>query len=190
MRLLIVSLIFLVGYQIGWAKDDTGVRTATGSTQFELAWLTINQGGSAQQSSTNYGAGISCGQVVSGTSQSTNYRVTFGFWQLGVTATGVEEVPTPELPASFSLMQNYPNPFNPTTVIEFTVPQRCKVELVIYNLLGEKVTTLVSQDMPTGKYRVSWDGKNESGKEVASGVYFYKLKAGDFTATKKMVLLK
>jgi hypothetical protein len=91
---------------------------------------------------------------------------------------------------SFALSQNYPNPFNQTTKIEFTVIKQSFVSLQIYDLLGRKVRTLVSEQLSSGLKSVTWDGKNDSGKEVASGVYFYQLKVGDFSEPKKMLLLK
>ena len=99
-----------------------------------------------------------------------------------------------ERPASgaltFNLSQNYPNPFNQNTVIQYSLPKSSKVELVIYNLLGQKVRTLVDQTQTAGYKIVYWDGKNDEGEEVASGVYFYKLEYGDYRQTKKMLLLK
>jgi len=161
------------------------------AAQAQLEWLSINTGGVTEQSSTNFAAGLACGQAVSGVSQSTNYKVTFGFWQVGVTSpTDVEEIVTEELPTTYGLSQNYPNPFNPSTVIEFTVPQRSNVELSVYNLLGQRVVTLVDEPMSQGTYRAVWYGQDESGHDVATGIYFYRLLAGEFAATKKMVLLK
>jgi hypothetical protein len=108
-----------------------------------------------------------------------------------------EEVAEEELPTRFSLSANYPNPFNPTTVIHYTVgsPQSAvrrsiPTTLKIYNVLGQLVKTLVDEPKVPGTYEVVWDGKDKNGNEVASGVYFYKLEAGSFTQTKKMVLLK
>jgi len=156
-----------------------------------LGWLSINSGGATEQSSTNFAAGLSCGQPVSGRCQSSNFQVNFGFWQTGVTApTDVQEIVTEELPTTYSLSQNYPNPFNPSTVVEFTVPHRSHVELSIYNLLGQRVVTLVDQPMSQGTYRTTWDGRDDSGGRVASGVYFYRLEAEHFVEVKKMVLLK
>jgi hypothetical protein len=94
------------------------------------------------------------------------------------------------LPEAFSLNQNYPNPFNPNTVIRFSLPQDCWVKLEVYNLLGQKVKTLVDQMLKTGTREVVWDGKNQAGAEVSSGIYFYRIKAKDFTDIKKMVLVK
>jgi hypothetical protein len=94
------------------------------------------------------------------------------------------------LPTSFALYQNYPNPFNPTTSIEYSVPIRAHVTVEIFNLLGQHVRTLVDQMKSPGKYKVEWDGTDVTGKTVSTGVYLYRLTAGDFVETKKMVLLK
>jgi hypothetical protein len=94
------------------------------------------------------------------------------------------------LPTAYALSDNYPNPFNPETRISFALPKSGEVDLVIYNVLGEKVKSLVSGKMEAGYHRVSWDGKDAHGVGVSSGVYFYRLTAGDFTATKKMTLVK
>ncbi len=94
------------------------------------------------------------------------------------------------LPKTFSLSQNYPNPFNPTTQIAFEIPVRSQVTLTIYNVLGQKVTSLLDTEMPAGRYVADWNSTSDSRTEVASGIYFYKLEAGDFVRTKKMILLK
>ena len=105
--------------------------------------------------------------------------------------TGVkDETGDRERPSEFDLSQNYPNPFNPTTKIEFTLAKSGFVTLQIYDVLGRKVRTLVSEELPSGYKSVLWDGKNEAGEDVASGVYFYQLKVGDFSEPKKMLLLK
>jgi hypothetical protein len=96
----------------------------------------------------------------------------------------------PNLPKQFSLSQNYPNPFNPQTVIKYALPQDCEVEITIYNILGQKVQTLVNEHQQAGYKRIEWDSKNERGEEVASGIYFYRIKAGEFVNSRKMVLLK
>jgi hypothetical protein len=110
--------------------------------------------------------------------------------------TGVEdETEDKEKPTEFALSQNYPNPFNPATAIRFKVEgQRLKVPvpttLKIYNILGEVVKTLVNEAKLPGNYMVQWDGKNDKGQQLASGIYFYELIVGDYTSSKKMVLLK
>lgn len=90
----------------------------------------------------------------------------------------------------FSLGDNYPNPFNPETDISFSVPERTVASLVVYNMLGQKVKTLVNGDMVAGTHTVHWDGKDEAGNPAASGVYFYRLKTDTFDQTKRMVLMK
>ena len=93
-------------------------------------------------------------------------------------------------PESFSLSQNYPNPFNPQTQIVYALPRECHVKVTIFNLLGQRVKVLVDKYQKAGFKRVYWDGKDERGVEVASGIYFYKIQAGDFVQSKKMVILK
>ena len=93
-------------------------------------------------------------------------------------------------PSHYNLDQNYPNPFNPETVIKFSLPQDSKVTLMVYNILGQVVNTLVDEMLPAGNHSISWDGKNEGGSDVASGVYFYRIKAGDYESIMKMTLLR
>jgi hypothetical protein len=94
------------------------------------------------------------------------------------------------LPKEFALKQNAPNPFNPSTSISYDLPKACNVQLDIYNVLGQKVKTLVSGYQEAGSQTIFWDGSNSSGSPVASGVYFYRISAGEFNATKKMMMLK
>ena len=85
----------------------------------------------------------------------------------------------------FELSQNYPNPFNPSTNIEFTIPVSSNVQLTVFNLLGQKVATLIDGRMNSGKHIARFDARS-----LASGVYFYRLQAGDFTLQRKMTLIK
>jgi hypothetical protein len=94
------------------------------------------------------------------------------------------------LPNDYALEQNYPNPFNPSTEIHFSLPRNSHVTLVVYNVLGQQVKTLVDQTLTAGSYNTSWDGTNQAGSQVASGVYLYRVEANQFAQTKKMVLLK
>jgi hypothetical protein len=115
----------------------------------------------------------------------------------GTTCAGVEcgndvkdETGGREKPAEFTLFQNYPNPFNQTTKIEFTLAKSGFVNLSIYDLLGRKVRTLASEYLPSGYKSVLWDGKNDSGEDVSSGIYFYQISVENFSETKKLVSLK
>ncbi|MBD3402666.1 T9SS type A sorting domain-containing protein [candidate division GN15 bacterium] len=94
------------------------------------------------------------------------------------------------LPVDYELVQNYPNPFNPTTTISFTLPQKASVELTVYNVLGRKVSTLLSKDLPAGTHTVGWNGTDSHGEAVSSGVYFYRLTAGEAVLSRKMVLAR
>jgi hypothetical protein len=102
------------------------------------------------------------------------------------TATDVGDSDTqPGLPRSFILAQNYPNPFNPLTTISYSVPERSRVRLEIFNAIGQKVTQLVDEIQPPGTYLATWSGEGR-----ASGVYLYRLDSGGFSQTRKMILLK
>jgi hypothetical protein len=94
------------------------------------------------------------------------------------------------LPSTYRLSQNYPNPFNPETNIEYQVPENAQVRLVVYNLLGQRVRTLVDETRSAGLYRAVWDGRDEWGSQAASGVYFCRLETDSYADTKKMTLLK
>jgi flagellar hook assembly protein FlgD len=94
------------------------------------------------------------------------------------------------VPKEFSLSNNYPNPFNPTTNIQFAIPREGNVTLAIYNMLGQRVSLLVQGVHSVGNYTVTWNGKDEFGHFVGSGVYFYRLENGSTAITKKMLMLK
>jgi len=94
------------------------------------------------------------------------------------------------LPYRFELSQNYPNPFNPVTTIEYSLPRRSNVKIDVFNLLGQKVRTLVDREESAGTYSVAWDGTRSSGETVSTGIYFYRFQADDHVETKKMLLLK
>jgi N-acetylmuramoyl-L-alanine amidase len=105
------------------------------------------------------------------------------------TVTAVEPA-TSSVPLSFDLGQNYPNPFNPTTAISYQLSANGFVTLGIFDILGRQIRTLVTMQQAAGRYQVQWDGKDDRGASVSSGIYLYQLKAGNSVVTKKMVLLK
>ena len=109
----------------------------------------------------------------------------FYFSDTAFSQTSMEELPSNDMPRTFYLGQNYPNPFNPATTIRFSIPKTSFVTLRLFDVLGKQVDELVSEQMKAGEYRIQWNAENFS-----SGVYYYRLKAGDFTDTKKTVLLK
>ncbi|MCI0693406.1 carboxypeptidase regulatory-like domain-containing protein [candidate division KSB1 bacterium] len=104
-------------------------------------------------------------------------------------ATAVEE-PAVEVPATYDLAQNFPNPFNPETSIKYQVPVRTNVSLRVYNALGQEVRTLVNTLQDAGVYNALWDGKDNNGRQLVTGIYLVRLEAGDFVMTRKMAMVK
>jgi len=102
--------------------------------------------------------------------------------------TSVEALPG--IAAGFGLEKNYPNPFNPSTTIMFSVPRSVRAHIGIYSVSGQLVRTLLNDDLQAGRYTSVWNGRDDAGMQVASGRYLYRLSAGDFTATRTMVMLK
>ena len=109
----------------------------------------------------------------------------------GITADVASVSEREELPSEFALHQNYPNPFNPATIIRYSLPVgqdgilSCHVSLKVYNLLGQEVATLVNESKQPGRYQVQWNAQR-----LSSGVYFYRLQAGEYLETRKLMLLK
>ncbi len=112
---------------------------------------------------------------------------------------GVEDEDVAKLPLVYGLSQNYPNPFNPATTITVDIPgeeangsDEAKVltNLSIFDVRGRLVRILVDKELSPGRYRVTWDGKDANGREVSSGIYFYRVNAGNFSSTRKMTLMK
>lgn len=93
-------------------------------------------------------------------------------------------------PTSFNLQQNNPNPVFYSAIIRYALPQSCRVELKVFNVSGKEIVTLVEQNQGPGYYQVNWNIQNVSKKQLANGVYVYQLKAGGFTETKKMVIVR
>ena len=109
---------------------------------------------------------------------------------LGSLTTGLAETDDGVSPHAFALGENYPNPFNPTTRIDFTLPRSERVRLTVYDVTGRTVAVLVDAVRSAGRHAVTWNGRDAAGRPVASGVYLYRLEAGDVTATRRMVLMK
>jgi hypothetical protein len=154
-------------------------------SQFKLVSSVVGAGAGlvANDSVRLYGTN---GQPLIGVLQNGNFRLRAGFWyQTLRMITGVEKQPGTVLPAEFHLWQNYPNPFNPTTIISYALPKQSLVTLKIYDVLGRAVQTLVEETQEAGIYKVRLDASG-----LSSGVYFYRLVAGSFVDTKKLLLLR
>ncbi len=94
------------------------------------------------------------------------------------------------VPVQFSLNQNFPNPFNPAAHISFAIPGECEVVLIVYNSIGQIVRTLINQKMPAGHHTIAWDGMDNNGQDVQSGIYFCQMRAGEFQQVIKMVRIR
>lgn len=114
--------------------------------------------------------------------------IMIGVGFLGITA--VENTDSGLLPANFYVSQNYPNPFNPETTLRYDLPEAAPVEIIVYNVLGEKIRTLINKNQPAGRYSVVWNGTNETGEIISSGIYFCIVKAGRHLEKRKMVFVK
>ena len=160
-----------------------------GQASYTLRCSTMGAGGaptSGYGKECNGTLGQSC---TIGTCSYGDLTANLGFWKGYRVIVSVFEELVPDVFKN-ALFQNFPNPFNPSTTIRFTVAAKSPVELLIFNVQGQRVRTLVAETKPAGKYLVLWDGRNERGKLVATGVYFYRLRVGPYLSVKKMLLIK
>lgn len=179
--------------------------TLTGNNRITIRYadsdLNLGVGSKGKETSLkifHWNEGAAQWEQVGGTVDTIQNQVSATITDLGVYAAFTTELLTDVkddeqgsvTPGRFELVQNYPNPFNPTTAIEYALPRDTWVKIDVYNILGQKVKTLVDQRQAAGHKRVIWDGKSDSGQEISTGIYFYRIKAGDFVQTKKMVLIK
>lgn len=146
----------------------------------------VFSGGGGHTVGANYSVSATVGQPAIGTVSGVTNQARTGFWYLAgaVVFTSVEESNS-EIPAELRLEHNYPNPFNPSTTINFALPADIDVRLVVYNMLGREVATLIDEKKAAGTYKVNFDAGN-----LASGVYLYQLEAGNQLKTHKMTLVK
>lgn len=172
----------------------TGNISVSGSA-FDFATVKYNSSGVQQWTQIYNGPGngndvarsiaVDAARNVYVTGQSTGSGTNFDFTTIKYSQPiGIIQIST-EVPSGFSLNQNYPNPFNPVTNIEFSIPGSSIVKLAVYDMTGRELEVLVSRDLSAGRYKAEWNAANYS-----SGVYFYKLSAGSFDQTKKMILVK
>ena len=180
---------FLVaGYTLSFGAGNEDMWLVRVDVNGNLVWQKTLGGSSAD-------VAYSIQQTLDGGFIVAGYTLSFGagvhdVWLVKIAPTGTF-VSNPEISVSdFKIYQNYPNPFNPSTTISFDIPTSSYVQLVIYNMLGQKVRTLVNQKLQHGSHNATWDGTTDTGSQVPSGVYLYKLKSDNFSDTKKMILMK
>jgi photosystem II stability/assembly factor-like uncharacterized protein len=167
-------------YRIKFSGADTGYIACYGGTYLK----TTDGGLSWEKNDTLNGKYII---FATGINESGDlfFGTSMGYIIGTVPLTGIRNDNGTTIPGNFSLKQNYPNPFNPTTVLEYSIPSNQLVELKVYNLLGKEVTTLVNNYQIAGNYKVEFNGA-----KLSSGVYFYRIKAGNFIQTRKLILMK
>jgi hypothetical protein len=184
-RLLSVFTVFAAVCAFVLCALSTGTGAQSG---YRLKAAVIGAAGSSSSGSgvvSNGTLGQPASEVSSGASGDLLHT---GFWKSWLWSPSTDD----ELPdaARNELFQNYPNPFNPATTIRYSVAREGDVDLIVYNVKGQKVRTLVDSAQPAGSYSAVWDGRNDGGRSVSTGVYFYRLRTGSYSEVKKMVLLR
>jgi len=157
---------------------------STTFSQYQISNSVVGGGGNTTANA-NYNFNSTVGEPFIGKSNNTVNQQAAGFWYVyqQQTITDVEDDET--IPTEFKLEQNYPNPFNPSTKIKFAVPERSNVLIKIYDILGSEVATLVNKEMEVGRYDVEFNAGGYS-----SGIYLFRMEAGNYVNTKKMILLR
>lgn len=183
---LLSVLAFIVFFSaiMQWTEDSS----AWAQSNYRLKTSVIGSAGSRGTGSGKMSNGTLGQLAPTGISEESGTTLYAGFWKSGwwsiITDAEVLDAVRNEL------FQNYPNPFNPTTTIKYTMAGEGNVVLVVYNVTGQRVRTLVNESKPAGTYTAVWDGRNDGGRSVATGIYFYRLRAGSFSEVRKMILLR
>jgi hypothetical protein len=171
---------------LGWNPATQSYYPATELARGEGCWLAI-----AQACDLTVGNGAVTHLAKTTTKQSwADFIANFGSKPPQPPSAKFAESAGAGLPKEFNLARNYPNPFNPETRIEYALPKAVFVQLEIYNLLGQKVRTLVEKEQPAGFQKAVWDSRDESGRAMPGGVYLLRIKAGEYTAVRKITLLR
>ena len=191
------------GYSVRQTSDDgfilTGMTASFGAGNSDLWIIKTGPNGNKEWDKTfggiNNDNGFSIRQTADEGYIIAGMTASFGagdydFWLIKLKGNVETPVNENQLPTTFSLLQNYPNPFNISTIIQCLIPEPSSVELTIYNLQGQTVRTINLGNRPAGIHNVLFDGKDSDGTVISAGLYLYKIQAGDFSQTKKMLLLK
>ncbi len=197
MKRVFAVLFLLSGFGVlfGQVTEHQGDDPAQKVSSFTLVKSQLVSGGTVRSSGNGFELSASIGPFA-GRSEEGRWLLISGFWATQPIFTNIDSLATGvEIPKSYELQQNYPNPFNPQTTIEFGLPVASQVEIAIYNILGQRVVTLVNEYVQPGRYSLLWDGKAANDQAVASGMYIYHIIAKgtdgrQFAQSKKMILQK
>ena len=173
--------VLLVGTEMKRGPSYTEIYA---KQQNQANWLAF--GGSIDMASAVYTLAKTPHKILAGTGFIYGNIYTYDIEQ----KTGAGNQRNDLIPQTFDLAQNYPNPFNPKTEIAYQLPEESDIEINIYNLQGQKVTALVHKKQPAGYYKISWDGLNDKHQTITSGIYFYRMQAGEYVKVRRMILLK
>ena len=181
------SLYNATSYQLQISKIDSFSAAEIDTTTIDSSDSSVEVYGLLDSTTYHWRVRATSRNKMTGENRMTEWSDTFSF--ATEPPTSVEQNDG-KFPKEFALLQNYPNPFNPTTIIKYQIAKASQVKLVIVNLLGQRVATLVDKFLPAGFYSAQWEGKDESGKLVASGVYIYQLQTKEFVKSRKLVLIR
>jgi hypothetical protein len=195
--LFVGSNFYLIPNVVG-EKDEISTPTTSGQANYSLARYVFGTGGILGASNAIHFHDATVGQTVAEVMGGANHYLVSGFWQPPDMVAGSVQEKIPGVLKTFELEQNYPNPFNPQTTIQYQLPNECLVNVEIFNLVGQRIRLLISQIQGPGYAEVVWDGRDEQGKMMGSGVYLYSVIAFStkenggvlFHVTKKMLFVK
>ncbi len=210
---ILIQLFLFLGFVFWFAivltgqdkaqPDASSYSSKTAQPNYILGRYVIGSGGVISSTSTNFIHRATAGETCVADMQGANHIMLSGFWQTVVfEPTGVDQEDAEDLPTTFELHQNYPNPFNPQTTIRYELPNEYLVTVEIFNVFGQRIRLLVNaQIQGPGSNQVVWDGRNEQGKIIGSGIYLYRVTASPamsqknkyqvlFQDIKKMLLVK
>ncbi len=181
---IVLVILFLLSLSTAWSQGS-----------YKLGNYVLGAGGVTGAISSNHRLAATVGQTAVDKVQNAQYILSSGFWNPPVIILGIEDVDELLIPKVFELNQNYPNPFNPSTTITYGIPFVSDVTIEIYNVLGQRVRVLVSENQMPAYYEAVWDGRNNLGSPVASGVYVYRMVASgnngeSFVQTRKMLFVR
>jgi len=168
-----------------WTESDDSV---TSNTTLDLSFQYIYDHVASQQDTVSWWWMVDASDGMDTTAATSLAGMTWMTVNFDISA--MLSIDGSAIPEVFALHQNYPNPFNPVTSIQFDIPEQSEVRMDIYNLMGQRVATLVNNTLEPGFHAVKWNGTNDFGKQLSSGMYIYRISANNFTSVKKLILMK